>query len=447
MNQPLIHSSQLQYNTVPRSILGPTSEAILPTQDRPFNGFRIARTVNATIVAKEVGAQVQAYEMHRVRSRARRPKDQLNFERQVEALVCDLAHRELTKPNAWLTVSFSKQFLGKKNRYRANVFRETLPAVIEHMASGEMEFIEIEKGKRNVFNASLSKQTVIRAGRRLIDRIKEHRLVLEDFGLDKTQEIIILKDTKEDLWDSGEWLQYPDTEETHAYREELARINSWIEQADIEHVPLYDTNTVVDTTDRKLRRYFNNGNFGHGGRLFGGFWQHMSRKARAGIVIDGMDTVTLDYGQMIARVLYGHAGAPFDFDDAYRIPGLENHRAGVKKVFSAMLYADHPLTRMPQGCRELFPSKVSYAAVAGKIRQFHAPVSEFLYVGVGPKLTFQESKILLIVLTKLLEQGITALPLHDAVIVAKEHQNRTTEIMLEVFRMVTGIDGLVSLDD
>lgn len=447
MNQSPNYLSRQQHNCVSRSITQSPSNLIEAPQDRPFNGFRIARTENAHAVVKDVRRQVQAYEMHRVRSRARRLKDQSNFEKQVEALVCDLAHREITKPSAWLAVSLSKQFLGRKNRYRADVFRETLPALIDHMASGEMEFIEVRKGYRNVFNPELSQQTVIRAGRRLKDRINEHRLILDHFGLDKTQEIIILKDAKEDQWDTGEWLQYPETEQTKAYRDELSHINDWIEQADIEYMPFNETNTFVDTTDRKLRRYFNDGSFEHGGRLFGGFWQHMSRKARQGIIIDGMDTITLDYGQMIARVLYGHAGAPYEFDDAYRIPGLEGCRDGVKKVFSAMLYADRPLIRMPQGCRDLFPSKFSYADVAEKIMQFHRPVAEFLYVGIGPILTFLESKILLIVLTKLAEQGITALPIHDAVIVAEQHQGETISTMLQVFKDVTGIDGLVSLDE
>jgi hypothetical protein len=203
--------------------------------------------------------------MYLVRSRKRRPKDQATFERQIEALVCDLVHREITNPGAWLAVSFSKQVLGRKDRYRPAALAETLPAVVRHMASPEMEFLEIEKGSRNAFEPMLSRQTVIRAGKRLRDRIKEYQLVLDDFGLDKTQEIIILKDTKEDLWDTGEWLQYDDTEQTTAYRNELSRINNWIEQADIDYVPHYETNTVVDSNDRRLRRYFNNNCFEHGG--------------------------------------------------------------------------------------------------------------------------------------------------------------------------------------
>lgn len=422
------------------------SATVDQTNDRPFNGFRRVKSRQAKAVFLDVLNQVQNYEMHRVRSRARRKSDQRIFEQQIEALVCDLIHREISYPGAWLAVSFSKQVLGRKNRYRSAVLSETLPAVIQHMAASEMEFVEIIKGARNPFDAKLSRQTVIRAGKRLRDRIVDHQLALDDFSMDKTQEIIILKDTKEDHWDLGAWLQYEDTAQTTVYRNELARINDWLEHAAIEYVPYYDSNELIDTTDRKLRRYFNNGCFEQGGRIFGGFWQHMTRSARHGIVIDGMDTVTLDYGQMIARVLYGYAGKPYELDDAYCVPGMEGHRDGVKKVFSAMLYSERPLQRMPQGCRDLFPAKWAYADVANRITDFHRPISEFLYAGVGPKLTYQESSIILTVLTQLIELGITALPIYDAVIVPEEHQDQVEGVMLETFKKLTGIEGVVTPD-
>jgi len=170
----------------------------------------------------------------------------------------------------------------------------------------------------------------------------------------------------------------------------------------------------------------------------------MKNDMRKDIVIDGMDTVTLDYGQMIARVLYGHAGKPFEFQDAYSVPGLEGFRSGVKKVFSAMLYSNSPLIRMPQGCREFFPQKLKYDDVAGKIIQHHHQVADFLHAGVGPILTYQESNILIKVLTNLIDLGITALPLHDAVVVAKEHGEQTRSIMLSVFREVVGIEAIIS---
>jgi hypothetical protein len=417
------------------------------TRDRPLNGFRIAKTQRAIDVVRDVRGQVQAYEMHRIRERVRRTNDQLAFERQVEALVCDLAHRELSAPGAWLAVSFSKQTLGRKDRYRPEVFRKTLPDIIQHMASPEMEFVEIVKGFQHFSDPLQNRQTVIRAGRRLEDRIKDHQLSLEDFSLDDVQELIILKDTKEDRWDSGKWLQYEDTEQTIADREELQRINDWLIQSDIEYMPTYDSNRVVDTTDRRLRRYFNNSSFEQGGRLFGGFWQPMSKAQRKGIVIDGMETVTLDYGQMVARILYGIAGVTPDFDDAYSIPGLEGYRAGVKQVLSAMLFTDKSQKRKPQGTAKLLPEHLSYAELADKIKQFHLPVAEFLHTGIGLYLLYQESRILLTVLSKLMKHSIVALPIHDAVLVADADEDLVRSVMLDVFKSHTGIDGIVTTEE
>lgn len=415
-------------------------------KDRPFNGFRIAKSVSAMALIDDVRNQVQNYEMFMVRTRARRAKDQINFARQIESIICDLIHRKITKPGAWVAITFSKVFLGQKDRYRAKVLSQTLPSIVQHMATPELEFVEIIKGARNPFDPSLSRQTVIRAGKRLRDRIEEYGLTLADLGLDKTQELIILKDTKEDLWDNGKWLQYQDTSQTIRSRQELTHINDWLEQADLEFIPYGATSAKFDTSDRRLRRYFNNNSFEHGGRLFGGFWQNMKKDMRKDIVIDGMDTVTLDYGQMIARVLYGHAGKPFEFQDAYSVPGLEGCRSGVKKVFSAMLYSQSPLKRMPQGCRELFPQKITYTDVAEKIIQHHHQVADLLHAGIGPALTYQESNILISVLTKLIDLGITALPLHDAVIVAEEHEEQTRSIMLSVFREVVGIEAVISFE-
>lgn len=414
--------------------------------DRPFNGFRIAKSQRATDVVLDVRHQVQAYEMHRIRQRAKRHEDQRAFERQVEALVCDLACREISKPGSWLAIPFSKHVLGRKSRYRSAALSQTLPDVAQHMASPEMEFVEIIKGHRNPFEPALSRQTTIRAGKRLRDRIEDYQLELEDFGLGKAEEVIILKDAKEDHWDKGKWLQYEDTPQTIAYRDELQRINEWLEQANIEYIYTDTHEQVVDTSDRRLRRYFNNSSFEQGGRLFGGFWQPLRKHQRHGIVIDGMDTITLDYGQMVPRVLYGLAGIDLKLDDAYVVPGLEGYRDGVKKVFNAMLHADKPLERKPQGSAGLLPAKLSIAEVTDKIIGLHEPVSHVFHTGVGLYLTYQESRILLTVLARLMEQGITALPIHDAVIVAEEHQDRTTGTMLQVFKDITGIDGLVSVE-
>jgi hypothetical protein len=161
-----------------------------------------------------------------------------------------------------------------------------------------MAFVELEKGHLGYFNNA--KQTTIRAGKRLITRIDAHELTLGDLTVDSCQEIIILKKAKADVFDNGEWMQYQDSEQIKLYREELQRINEWIAKADIKLDPMIAGINNTDDSDRLLRRYFNNGSFELGGRLFGGFWQNLKKEERQrGITINGKPVVTLDYSRWL----------------------------------------------------------------------------------------------------------------------------------------------------
>jgi hypothetical protein len=112
-----------------------------------------------------------------------------------------------------------------------------------------------------------------------------------------------------------------------------------------------------------------------------------------------------------------------------------------------MLHSANPHARKPQGTAVLLPKERSIADVAAMIMAFHEPVAHAFYCGKGLFLTYQESRILISVLTRLMEQGITALPIHDAVIVAEDRQQQTKETMLQVFKEITGIEGLVNTEE
>ena len=266
--------------------------------------------------------------------------------------------------------------------------------------------------------------------------------------MDKTEEIIILKASKEDHFDKGKWLQYADTLQTKSFRDDLGRINDWLQASDIEFLPLGGMEKTIDAKDRRLHRTFNNSSFEQGGRLFGGFWQNLSkRQRRDGILIDGMYVVTLDYGQMAPRMVYGLAGVQPHFEDAYKVPGLENCRAGVKKLFNAMLQSSKPLGRFPEGTKEQFPRKYNVTEVAGMIQAFHGPISNFFHRGRGMHFQFQESQVLCSVLMRLMNEYIVALPIHDAVIVPAACEEDAKEVMLQVFKEMTGVEGLVGIDE
>ena len=416
--------------------------------DRPFNGFRITATEKAALVVSEAAHLLLSYEDYRVpRKRKRKADDSQTFTNQVQALICDLIHRELTCPGGWLAISLANTALGSHDRYKSKAISKTIKNVLDYMTAPEMGYAKRRKGLWVPSDRSHCMLSTIRAGERLRDRINEYRLTCEDFKLDKIQETIILKGAKEDHNDSGAWLQYTDTNQTNTYRADLGFINESLADADIDYLPCAKDGQMVDATDRRLRRYFNNGSFEQGGRLFGGFWQGMSKRERQGIVIEGDSTVTLDFGQMNPRILYGLAGKDYDGEDAYTIPRLEEYRDGVKVVFNSMLHRTKPMKKKPRGTAELFPMHVSIREITAGIAIRHTPIADLFYQGIGMRLLYDESQILVEVLTRLIKQGIIALPVHDAVIVARHHQEQATEVMLEVFKDSTGIDGVVKLEE
>jgi hypothetical protein len=415
--------------------------------DRPFNGFRIAASNKANAVVAKVAHVLLNYEDYCApRKRKRKSNDQKTFHRQVQALVCDLIHRELTCPGGWLAIPLSNAALGSLDRYKPPSISKTIKDVLNYMAAPEMDHIERRAGFWNRADESLNLVSTIRAGQSLRHLIIDHDLTLNDFQAEKTQESIVLKDTKEYHSDSGKWLQYNDTPQTNRYREDMRRINDALIDANIRCLPSEDTGEVFDTTDRYLRRYFNNRSFELGGRVFGGFWQSMSKLDRKSILIEGVPAVTLDFGQMNPRVLYGKAGQEMDIQDAYTVPGLEGYRDGVKLVFNALLHRTSRMTKKPKGSSGLLPKHMSIGTVNYYIETAHRPIRDLLYKGIGMSLFYDESQILIEVLMRLLDRGVIALPVHDAVIVAKNHQELAESIMLAVFKEKTGIEGVVNLE-
>ena len=110
-----------------------------------------------------------------------------------------------------------------------------------------------------------AKQTTIIAGQRLWTRIAEYDVLLSDLKRSQSGEVIILKRIKDGYWDNGEKIDYEDTTITHDYRQEIASINWWLSEADIDFDEHYDRDDQrVDYTDRYLRRYFCNSSFEQG---------------------------------------------------------------------------------------------------------------------------------------------------------------------------------------
>jgi hypothetical protein len=412
-------------------------------RDLRFNAFRAPRSDVAKDLVRGVIHRLEALEvLQGLRVRCRKAVDQITFKRQVGALICDAALLELTRPGAALSVSLSKRHLSRKDRYRSNVTSKTLPLVLQRLGSGGLGLLDVNEGFQNPFNRDLSRTTTFRLSLEGRRALAAAGLTASDFELAEEQEIVVLKSKKQSRANNGEYLQYDDTAQIIQFRSHLRRINAFIEQADLGIVT---DETSVAPHDRRLRRIFNNGVFTEGGRLFGGFWQQMKKDRRKSIRIDGCSMVTLDYGQMGPRLLYSLAKTSYCVGDAYHLPGLERFRGDIKKLMGAMMIASRPFSRYPEGIDNLRSNRIPLKAVIEAITLRHASVAHLFNNGVGMKTMFIESEILLEVLLRLMEQGIVALPIHDAVMVSECDEDQAKEVMYQVFREKTGIDGLVQV--
>jgi hypothetical protein len=132
--------------------------------------------------------------------------------------------------------------------------------------------------------------------------------------------------------------------------------------------------------------------------------------------------------------------------DAYTLPGLEQYRDGVKRVFNALLFDKGPRKSFPKGENVRFPKKVKIGDTIGAIREKHPMLGSVLSTGAGFHLMYLESEIMMGVLGKLRNQNIVGLPVFDGVIVKASKAEIAKAVMKEQFNKTTGLEIQVRLE-
>ena len=420
---------------------------------RAFNPFLCAKTDKLMTLIAEVQVQMSGYEAYYgTRKRARRPADQVTYDRTVEAILCDLCAVELGSENDSIHLPLSNKVLRSKSRYKGTAVGKTLPDILKVMSAPEMSFVSVEKGhstfkivddELNVAFAG-GQQSILKAGPKLLSRIERFGITRADIGPAPEEEVLVLRAPKRHSNTIAEYQEYEDDDATLTLRQQMTDINAWLSTADITcNLP------QVDPAHRRLRRIFNNSDFAQGGRLYGGFWQAMSSDDRQEhILIEDDWCVELDYGQMSLAILYGLTGTKPPEGDLYDLSaeGIPtDYRKGVKKVIQALINSSKVPTKMPKGVRKLIPSRYNIKDILEAVARKHPAIYPQMTSGIGMQLFRKESDILVEVLEALRSEGIIALPVHDAVIVMEEYKQTTITIMKKVFKDHTGITPQVTL--
>ena len=313
--------------------------------------------------------------------------------------------------------------------------------VIGWMSKPEMDWLEVRKGE---YRAFASAQTAIRATSRLLDYLDRLDVQLEDFGIDQALlgDTIVLRGHK--IRGKAKTLPVPAGELAETYRDQMRRINVWLATLDIASEWDADGNPR-DVGKRWMYRVFNNGSIEQGGRLYGGFWLDMSGEDRLGdIRLEGESVVSLDYGQCGIRIAYALAGVQPPPGDLYQVPGLEGCRAGVKKVLNAQLCRTGEMRRLPAHSRKHFPADLAYAHIEELILRHHQPLRAAFCRAQGLTHQFIDSQVTVDCLLTLAAQGLAALPVHDGLLAPRSVASRVAQVMLDSFRKITGVEGVVS---
>ncbi len=386
-----------------------------------------------------------------LRARARTDTARRKFFESLEAIACNLLLLSLMSDDVALAVPRSHGFIWGKGRYSNPVYGKHFLDSIDLLAKLGL-LRKISTGYRR--SATVKAPSLIVPTKRMAKFLSLQSFDVNALKRLDEPEVLILKTGKDEEGQSVP-IDYRDTARTKLMRAQVKRINKWLRNASINildgggGVHLGKDGQVVVVHRRSLRRIFNNSIWQNGGRLAGGFWMSMSRSERfERIRLDGERIADVDYRQLFPRLAYVRAQAEQPEGDIYDVAGDGSGRDGWKMLLNAMLFADGPLGNWPKGAREHFPAGVKLRDAIDMLKRKHAPIAHLFGTGLGFELMRHESDMLISIMTHLFKNGVTALPLHDAVLVAHTHAETAKQLMQDEFTLRTGSRcAVVSIED
>ncbi len=158
-------------------------------------------------------------------------------------------------------------------------------------------------------DAGAGEQSRIGATKKLVALLEDtFEVTPQHVGFAPWIETVILREGAEERGGIKRDIPYPDTAETHAMRANLQRIND--ELSDFRITLQNPDGTLEDLPPFRLRRIFSRSSFELGGRFYGGPWIDLAREQRPYLLIDGEETVELDFSSMHPRMIYQSEGKP-----------------------------------------------------------------------------------------------------------------------------------------
>lgn len=249
----------------------------------------------------------------------------------------------------------------------------------------------------------------------------------------------------------GSFIDYPhDCREANALRIEMRSYNEFLFKSDIRVMGIDNP-----PPPKPFKRIFATSGpvqFNLHGRLYagqvGGWHQGLPKTERHLIRINGESIVEIDWQSLHLRLAYVEAQCSPPAGDLYAVPGLEPYRPALKIVCSAMLSIAGELTKLPPSVREAspdLPKQWTARRIAQAVKQHHAPIAHLFGRDRGIAYMLTDATLLMMVLTRLMDRGLPALPLHDAILVQQSARDTAMAAMQDASMELLGVALPVSL--
>lgn len=375
------------------------------------------------------------------RIRGRSAKSLRSFKLAAEAVACNFLVLHLLTESAALAVPRSHNLIWPGGRYKNPAYGQHFLDIVDILCAVGFA-TRLSTGFR--VSASIKSDTLIVA----TDRLKD-ALSFSEFGIGaicrvEEPEVLVLKDGK-DVDGDAALIDYRETSATRRLRAQVRRLNKWFASGNITLVRqdarlrLGGAGEVIAPFKLSARRIFNNGSWQQGGRLAGPFFLTMERSARFQLMLINSEKIAVaDYGQLFPRLAYARAQCAQPENDLYDISLDGSCRRGWKTLLSALLFARGRLGNWPDETRQHFPPGTKLKDAIARIYERHHKIAHLFGIGFGYTLMKIESDLIITVTSRLFQIGVTACPIHDAIICARSKVEIVRQAMQQQFEKMTG---------
>lgn len=292
--------------------------------------------------------------------------------------------------------------------------------------------------------------TTLAVGPKAIDASRRLGVSLQNIGTEEVSPNLVLKGIKPTTGGGHRpTLQFKPTPLTERIRQKLLHLNKLLASANIQSSVVHGRE--VDTRRRRNDRLFLDGDFQRGGRLGGpAFWYQLSKAERRTLLrLDGDHIAEVDLQAAMPSIAYGlqgktPVGDPYTLSVAKDIP-----REAIKLALMQMLWRPvTTMTRLSKEARSLVPNHYRARDLFELITERNGPIAHLLGAPdpCGAELMWHESEIIIDATLACFDAGFTALPLHDALLVACGPAMRANELLGEAFENHLGVQPTIKVE-